>query len=69
MATTIIDELLVTLNLDPKNFTQGQQQATQALRQFPAQANTAVPRYVRLKNGSPPARGPKRVRRARLCRP
>lgn len=42
MATTIIDQLIVTLGLDPTKFTQGQRQAAQALRNFQNQANASA---------------------------
>lgn len=39
MAKTIIDELLVTLSLDPKKFTQGQREAIDSLRKTEAETN------------------------------
>lgn len=40
--STIIDELIVTLNLDPRGFNQAQRQSIQQLRGFQQQANTTA---------------------------
>jgi ABC-type transporter Mla subunit MlaD len=39
---TVIDSLIITLGLDPKNFTQGQRQAVAQLAQFQAQATKSA---------------------------
>lgn len=41
MTTTVIDELIITIGLDPTKFNQGQQQSIKTLRQFEREATEA----------------------------
>lgn len=57
MAKTIIDELLVTLSLDPKKFTQGQREAVDALRKTEAETNRTAGKIGEAQNRTATAIG------------